>query len=117
MVNNSLRKLFNKKIIGRSTHSVKEAMEAEREGADYIGVGPIFATDTKPDAAEPVGTELIRKVKEAVKIPQVAIGGINEENLQDVIGAGAKCVAMVSAIVTNDDISGTVRRINGRFEA
>lgn len=111
------RKLLGNKIIGLTVHNVKEAKEAQRKGADYVGISPIFATDTKKDAGEPSGIGLIQDVKAAVKIPQVAIGGITEGNLQQVIDAGSECVAMISAVVTNDSITKTVREINERFKS
>lgn len=103
------------KIIGLTAHNVKEAKESQAKGADYVGVSPIFATDTKPDAGEPAGLGLIRDVKATVTIPQVAIGGITDENLQSVIDAGADSVCMISAVVTKDDIVQAVRNVNTRF--
>jgi thiamine-phosphate pyrophosphorylase len=85
-------------LVGKSTHSVDQAHGAEREGADYIGFGPIFATPTKPDYV-PIGLEDIRRVHAEVKLPIFCIGGINVDNLQSVIDAGAKRVVMVSALL------------------
>jgi thiamine-phosphate pyrophosphorylase len=85
-------------MVGKSTHSVEQACAAQREGADYIGFGPIFATPTKPDYP-PVGLEDIRRVHAEVNLPIFCIGGINIDNLQSVIDAGAKRVAMVSALL------------------
>jgi len=85
-------------LIGKSTHSLEQARAAECEGADYIGFGPIFATQTKPDYT-PVGLENIRRVHAEVKLPIFCIGGINVDNLQSVIDAGAKRVVMVSALL------------------
>jgi thiamine-phosphate pyrophosphorylase len=85
-------------LVGKSTHSVDQAHGAEREGADYIGFGPIFATPTKPDYV-PIGLEDIRRVHAEVKLPIFCIGGINIDNLQSVIDAGAKRVVMVSALL------------------
>ena len=85
-------------LVGKSTHSLEQARAAQREGADYIGFGPIFATPTKPDYA-PIGLENIRRVHEEVNLPIFCIGGINIDNLQSVIDAGAKRVAMVSALL------------------
>ncbi|MBI3333731.1 MAG: thiamine phosphate synthase [Candidatus Omnitrophica bacterium] len=84
-------------LIGRSTHSLPEALEAQAAGADYIGVGPIFATPTKPEAPA-VGLELIRAVKPAIRIPWVAIGGIDLGNLPLVLSAGADRIAVVRAV-------------------
>jgi thiamine-phosphate pyrophosphorylase len=85
-------------LVGKSTHSVDQARAAQREGADYIGFGPIFATPTKPDYA-PVGLADIRLVHAEVSVPIFCIGGIHIDNLQSVIDAGAKRVVMVSALL------------------
>ena len=85
-------------LIGKSTHSLEQARAAQREGADYIGFGPIFATPTKPDYV-PIGLGDIRRVYAEVNMPIFCIGGINIDNLQSVIDAGAKRVVMVSALL------------------
>ena len=104
------RKILGKnKIIGLTAHNVKESIEAEKLGADYIGLSPIFSTGTKADAGKPCGTEMISRVKKYVKIPIVAIGGINESNIGEVLKAGAKNTAIISAILTKDDVGKAVR--------
>ena len=90
-------------VIGKSTHSLEQARVAQREGASYIGFGPIFPTPTKPDYA-PIGLEDIRRVHEQVNLPIFCIGGINIDNLQSVIDAGAKRVVMVSALLKAHNI-------------
>jgi thiamine-phosphate pyrophosphorylase len=85
-------------LIGKSTHSLEQALAAQHEGADYIGFGPVFATPTKPDYA-PIGLADIRRVHAKVSVPIFCIGGINIDNLQSVIDAGAKRVVMVSALL------------------
>lgn len=95
-------------VVGKSTHSLAQAVAAEKEGADYIGFGPIFATPTKPDYL-PIGLDLIRQVHAQVSIPIFCIGGINIDNLQQVIDAGAKRVVMVSAILRAHNIVDYVR--------
>ena len=90
-------------LVGKSTHSLEQARAAQREGADYIGFGPIFATPTKPDYA-PIGLEDIRCVHTEVNLPIFCIGGINVDNLQSVIDAGAKRVVMVSALLKAHNI-------------
>jgi thiamine-phosphate pyrophosphorylase len=92
------RKAGRPVLIGKSTHCVEQALAAQREGADYIGFGPIFATPTKPDYA-PIGLADIRRVHAEVDLPIFCIGGINIDNLQSVIDAGAKRVVMVSALL------------------
>ena len=89
-------------IIGVSAESVEDAVRAEREGADYIGVSPVFATPTKTDTARPLGLEGLRAMRAAVRIPLVAIGGIHLRNAREVIRAGADGLAVVSAIVSAD---------------
>lgn len=90
-------------LVGKSTHSLGQARAAEGEGADYIGFGPIFATPTKPDYP-PIGLEDIRRVHTEVNLPIFCIGGINIDNLQSVINAGAKRVVMVSALLKAHNI-------------
>jgi len=90
------------KIIGISTHNVEQAIAAEKEGADYIGYGPVFHTTTKEDAGSPKGTDILREVKRQVRIPVIAIGGINLENLESVLNTGIDAVAVSSAILRGD---------------
>ena len=97
VVRSFFRSCRKKMFIGKSTHSLKQAMDAQREGADYIGVGPIFATPTK-EHYTPVGLRLIKQVRKHICIPFVCIGGINEHNVKDVIQAGARRIAVVRAI-------------------
>ncbi len=96
--------LGSNKIIGLTVHNIKEALKAERKGADYIGISPVFETRTKPDAGMPSGIKFVREVKEKIKIPPVAIGGINKNNIEEVLKAGAKSVAIISAIVASSDV-------------
>jgi thiamine-phosphate pyrophosphorylase len=84
-------------LIGRSVHSVDAAAQAERDGADFVQVGTIFATDSKPEA-EPAGVGLIEEVVKAVSIPVLAVGGVKATNAADVIAAGARGASVISAI-------------------
>ncbi len=93
--------LGGKKIIGISTHSIEQALEAEAGGADYIGFGPVFHTSTK-DAGGTKGIEMLREIKSRTRIPVVAIGGIKAENIKLVLDAGADAVAAASAILKGD---------------
>lgn len=86
-------------LIGISAESLADALRAEAEGADYIGISPVFATPTKTDTAAPLGLEGIRRIRAAVDLPLVAIGGIHAGNAAEVVRAGANGVAVVSAIV------------------
>ncbi len=88
-------------IVGVSVDNAEEAKEAEKY-ADYVGVGPVFETTTKPDSGEVIGLEGLKEVKEAIKIPVVAIGGINKNNIREVIKI-ADAVAVVSAIASSKD--------------
>ncbi len=106
------RKILGKtKIIGISTHSIEQAIEAEAGGADYVGFGPVFHTKTK-DAGKPKGIQMVKELKKHVKIPVIAIGGITSENLQSVLDSGADAVAVASAILRgniSDNISGFLK--------
>jgi thiamine-phosphate pyrophosphorylase len=96
------RKIMGKsRIIGVSTHTIEQARDADRDGADYIGFGPVFHTATK-DAGSPKGIEMLREIKRQVRIPVVAIGGITTENIGPVLEAGADAVAVSSAILRGD---------------
>ena len=86
-------------VIGVSAESLADARRAEAEGADYIGISPVFATATKKDAATPLGLEGVRQIRNTVRLPLVGIGGISGENAAAVIAAGVDGVAVVSAIV------------------
>ncbi|MCL2334403.1 MAG: thiamine phosphate synthase [Candidatus Methanoplasma sp.] len=103
--------LGDDKIIGISAHNVKEAKEAESKGADYIGVGSVFTTSTKKDARQGQGLDIVFKIKQAVDIPIIAIGGINRGNIQDVIRAGADGVAVISAVVAQKDVSAAAHEL------
>ena len=95
-------------IIGVSVHSVEEAMEAVKNGADYLGVGAVFSTSTKTDA-EVLPKEVLRDICSAVEIPVVAIGGISKANISQLSGTGVDGVALVSAIFAAEDIAGECR--------
>ena len=90
-------------IIGISAESLEDAVEAEKGGADYLGVSPIYATPTKTDTAPPLGLEGLREIRKTVRLPIVGIGGLNRDNAAEVIRNGADGVAVVSAIVAADD--------------
>ena len=97
--------------VGKSTHSVEQAVRASSEGADYIGFGPIFATLTKPDYS-PVGLGEIQKVHDAVRIPIFCIGGIKLDNLAEVIDAGGRRVVIVSGLLQAKDVAAYGRAVN-----
>jgi len=105
------RKIMGQKLIGISTHDVNQAKEAERGGADYIGFGPMFGTMTKATGYAARGVEMLRQIRSAVRLPIVAIGGIKEENVQEVWRAGAESAAIISDILGATDIAAKTRRI------
>ncbi len=102
------------RLIGKSIHNLEQALAAEREGADYIGVGPIFPTPTKPDTRS-VGPALINAVSSAVHLPIVCIGGIDGTTLESVLEAGAKCVAVVRAVCGVNDPEQATRVLKERL--
>lgn len=91
------------KIVGYSSHALEEAIEAEKQGADYVAFGAIFPTPTKGPGHPVQGIDKLRQVVHSVKIPVVAIGGIGRENIKDVLATGADCVAMISALAQAED--------------
>ena len=116
MAAGELRKRIGDKIIGVSADTVELALKAEADGADYIGVGAIYATATKTDA-EVVPFETIAAICQAVTIPVVAIGGLNETNIHNLAGTGVDGVALVSAIFAKDDIVRAPRELRSLSEA
>jgi thiamine-phosphate pyrophosphorylase len=102
------RKAGRAVVVGKSTHSLEQARAAQREGADYIGFGPIFATLTKPDY-EPIGLKDIKQVHLDVDLPIFCIGGIKIDDLKEVIAAGAKRVAIVSGLLKAPKIANYAR--------
>jgi len=99
------------KLIGLSTHEPAQAAAAVTAGADYIGVGPIFSTQTKDDVCAPVGLGYLDHVARTCPLPFVAIGGIKEHNIGEVVARGAATVCLVTEIVGAADIAATVRRL------
>src|SRR2546422_10076406 len=88
------------KLIGISTHTMKQALDADAGGADYIGFGPIFPTSTKEHPDPVVGIAGLREVRAKVRVPIVAIGGITTKNVREVVAAGADCCAVISAVLS-----------------
>jgi thiamine-phosphate pyrophosphorylase len=105
------RKLLGDRVIGVSTHSLEQAKEAEANGADYIGFGPLFGTATKDTGYTARGLEMLAQIRAAVAIPIVAIGGINEANIQSVWQAGADSAAMISDILKAKEVAAKVSAI------
>ncbi|HAX61356.1 MAG TPA: thiamine phosphate synthase [Elusimicrobia bacterium] len=112
------RKILGKnKIIGVTVHSLKEAETALKQDADYLGVSPVFSTDTKNDAGKPCGISLIKKIKSRLcgTIPVVAIGGINLSNAGEVIAVGADALCAISATVTKNDVKKEIEKFQKLF--
>lgn len=103
--------------IGLSTHSPEQAREAARLGADYIGVGPVFATRTKEDVVAPVGFSYLDWAAAEAGVPFVAIGGIKEHNIGEVARHGARCCALVSELVGAPDIGAKVEAVRRAMRA
>jgi thiamine-phosphate pyrophosphorylase len=102
-------------LVGASTHSLGQALEAERQGADYIGIGPVFATPTKP-TYNPVGLELVNTVTARVQVPHVAIGGIDSSNVSQVLAAGARRIAVVRAVCGAQDVKQAANQLKKAFD-
>jgi thiamine-phosphate pyrophosphorylase len=110
------RKLLPKPaILGVSAGDKSLAKKAQRAGADYLGVGPVFPTTTKPDGRPALGIEGLAAIIKAVSIPVVAIGGINHENVSGVIAAGAAGAAVISAVATAEDMASAARALKRRI--
>ena len=103
------RMLAPELLIGASTHSLEQALQAEEEGADYINIGPIFPTRTKEGVESVLGPEAIATISSQIKVPFTVMGGIREDNMKEVLAKGARRVAMVSAITKAVDIAAKVK--------
>jgi thiamine-phosphate pyrophosphorylase len=110
------RVLGTNRVIGVSVSTPEEALQAEAEGADYLGVSPVFDTPTKTDTPRATGLEGLRAIREATRLPLVAIGGINAGNAAGVVAAGADGVAVVSAIMSAEDPEAAARTLLGEIE-
>ena len=104
------------KILGVSAQTVEQAVTAEKHGADYLGVGAVFPTGSKDDAAE-VSYDTLRAICDAVKIPVIAIGGITEENVTELSKSGICGIAVISALYAKEDIKSAAQRLRKNTEA
>lgn len=102
-------------FVGKSTHSLGQAVAAQTEGADYIGFGPLYATGTKPDYT-PIGLTDIAEVHRRVSVPVFCIGGVNTGRLPEILAAGARRVVVVSAFLCSADVRATVREVKAALE-
>ncbi len=98
-------------ILGASTHNLEEALEAEKLGADYANIGPIFPTKTKEKVAQFLGPEALRLIAPRLRIPYTTMGGINEGNIRQVLEAGARRIALVTGVTRAPDIGARVREL------
>jgi thiamine-phosphate pyrophosphorylase len=98
------------KIVGCSVTTLVQATKAQNEGADYIAVGSIFPTTTEKEATV-VGVDMLKELKRTVSTPVVAIGGINQNNVGEVVAAGADAIAVISAVLGEKDVRGTVQKL------
>lgn len=116
-VGEARRVLAPEQIIGRSNNGTGEALESEAQGADYLAVGAVYSTTTMGKSGRTaVGPEMIRRVKDAVSAPVVAIGGINAGNIADVARAGADCICVVSAVTFAEDVAAAAGELVGLME-
>lgn len=102
-------------LVGVSTHSLEQARRAEGEGADYIGFGPIYSTQTKENNVPPVGVDLLREVVSRVKIPVVAIGGIKEKHLPELAACGAVNIAVVTALTAAENVEKAAKTMKQKW--
>lgn len=109
------RRLAPDLLIGISTHSLEEALEAEREGADYVNIGPVFATSTKAGVDRGLGPEAIASIGSRLSVPFTVMGGITAANLDEILAAGARRIAMITAITQSADIAEAVRVFSERI--
>lgn len=107
--------LGDNKIIGVSAQTVEQALLAQEQGADYLGVGAVFPTGSKDDAIE-VGPEMLRNICEAVDIPVVAIGGISKDNVRELAGSGIDGIAVISAIFGQKDLKAATEELKALTE-
>ncbi len=108
------RELPIDKVVGCSVTTVSQAIKAQDEGVDYISVGSIFPTTTKKEATV-VGVDMLKEIRQSVSSPLVAIGGINEDNISQAMAAGADSIAVISAILGEEDIKGAVQRLTAQM--
>ncbi|WP_373844554.1 thiamine phosphate synthase [Clostridium sp.] len=104
--------LGKNKIIGISVGNIEEAVEAEKNSADYVGIGTIFFTGTKKDIELPIGIQGLKKIYDNINIPAVAIGGINENNFKEVLSTGIEGISVVSAILGKNNIKAAAEALH-----
>ncbi len=103
------RRIAPELVLGRSTHSVEQALEAQTQGADYVNLGPIFPTQTKNTPVKPLGLDIIRSAAPKLAIPFSVMGGVKEHNMPQLFAAGARILAMVTELTQADDVAEKAR--------
>jgi len=112
---NEARKILGfDKIIGISTRSIEQAREAEKMGADYVGIGPIFKTSVKPEEP-PIGPEVLKDISEEISVPVFPLGGIDTENINEVMKVGATRACVCSAILLAEDLKAASKKIKSKL--
>ena len=111
------KELGDDKIIGVSVSNIEEALKAQKDGADYLGIGAIFFTGSKKDINVPIGIENLKKIVDSISIPNVAIGGIHLDNISDVIKTGVDGVAVISEILGKEDIFEAAKNLKNYVKA
>jgi len=114
---NAAKKIAPELLIGASTHSLEEAIQAQKEGADYINIGPIFPTGTKEGIERFLGPEAIAAISPEIDVPFTVMGGISESNIDQVLTNGARRVAMVTAITQAPDITAKVKTLREKIQS
>ena len=109
------RRIAPELLIGISTHNLDQALAAQNGGADYVNIGPIFPTKTKEKTSSPLTPRAIEEIAPHLQIPFTVMGGINESNLDSVLDAGARRIAVVTAVTLCPDIPAAVRRLRSRI--
>lgn len=110
------RRIAPELILGRSTHSVEQALEAQAQGADYVNLGPVFPTRTKNTPVQPLGLEIIRNAAPKLSIPFSVMGGVKEHNIPQLYNAGARIFAMVTELTQADDVAAKARAMRALWE-
>ncbi len=110
------RRIAPELILGRSTHSVEQALEAQAQGADYVNLGPVFPTRTKNTPVQPLGLEIIRNAAPKLSIPFSVMGGVKEHNIPQLYNAGARIFAMVTELTQADDVAVKARAMRALWE-
>ena len=111
------RRLAPEHLVGASTHSLREAQIAQREGASYVTIGPIFATQTKATGVKPLGPDAIARIAPKLTVPFSCMGGIRPENIDEVVSRGAKHPAVMTAVTAAEDVRAAAKELRDRIAA